>query len=111
MRTNDMILPSDGTKMFIGGKGASTATLPDLLGVYPNPTKGEAFVTYQLPEGAETGWLDVRDALGRSVFSQQLNRSGGIVELSKDQLHGGFYAVSLRADGILVSSTKFIALR
>lgn len=106
-----MILPSDGTKMFIGGKGASTATLPDLLGVYPNPTKGEAFVTYQLPEGAETGWLDVRDALGRSVFSQQLNRSGGIVELSKDQLHGGFYAVSLRADGILVSSTKFIALR
>lgn len=106
-----VVLPTAGLKMFLGGKGTSNATLPELLGVYPNPTKGEAFVTYALPEGAETGWLEVRDALGRLVFSEQLNRSGGIVELRKDQLDGGLYAVTLRADGILVSSAKFIALR
>ena len=81
------------------------------LGVYPNPTKGEAYVTYQLPEGAEQGLLEVRDATGRMVRAKNLAGNGGIEELPKSQLPPGMYSVLLRADGILVSTVKFISLR
>ncbi|MBK9275392.1 MAG: T9SS type A sorting domain-containing protein [Flavobacteriales bacterium] len=107
----EMILPGNGTRMFMGGRAALAPMPQQWLGVYPNPSKGEVYVTYQLPEGAESGWLEVRDALGRLILSERLQRSGGIVELRKDLLHGGLYAVTLRADGILVSGARFIALR
>ena len=79
-------------------------------GVYPNPTKGEAFVTYRLPEGASQGELLVHDATGRLVRGKSL-AGNGIEELPKGMLPPGVYTVALRADGMLVTTVKFIALR
>ncbi|MBK9759188.1 MAG: T9SS type A sorting domain-containing protein [Flavobacteriales bacterium] len=106
-----IILPGTGTRSFLGGKGVTAVLPPEMLGVYPNPTKGEAFVTYKLPDGATQGELRVHDATGRLVRAVNLMRSGGIVDLPKSELSSGTYAVSLRADGILVGTVKFIALR
>jgi hypothetical protein len=106
-----VILPGTGTRMFMGGKGSEADLLPVVLGVYPNPTQGEAFITYQLPEGAERGWLDVRDAMGRVVYSKAVAGTSGIVQLPKAMLAAGVYAAALKADGIQVASSKFIALR
>ncbi|MBK9275394.1 MAG: T9SS type A sorting domain-containing protein [Flavobacteriales bacterium] len=111
MRTEKLLLSSDGTKMFLGGKGASSATLPELLGVYPNPTKGEVYVTYQLPEGAEQGRLELRDLLGRPLLNKSLSGSGGIVDLSQGRLSPGTVVLMLYADDIYVAHTKLVVLR
>jgi len=107
----DVILPGTDTRSYMGGRGATTEPLPEFLGVYPNPTKGEAYVTWHLPEGATNGDLLVQDATGRAVQRKNLAGSGGIVVLPQNQLPPGVYAVALRADGILVGVVKFIALR
>ena len=107
----DVVLPGTGTRMFMGGKGAVTENRPELLGVYPNPTKGEAYVTYKLPEGSANGELQVSDATGRSVDSRNLTGASGIIELPKSQLPPGMYTVALHADGILLSTVKFISVR
>ncbi|MCC6578159.1 MAG: T9SS type A sorting domain-containing protein [Flavobacteriales bacterium] len=106
-----VILPSDGTKMFIGGKGASNATMPEFWGVYPNPTKGEVYVTYELPEGAEQGRLELRDVLGKLLLNQSLSGSGGIVDLSQKRLSPGTVVLMLYADDIKVAHTKLVVLR
>ena len=106
----EVILPGTGTRSFMGGRGISATPVQEFLGVYPNPTKGEAFVTYQLPEGASQGELLVHDATGRLVGGKNLT-GNGIEELQKGLLPPGVYTVALRADGILLSTVKFIALR
>ncbi|MBK9275400.1 MAG: T9SS type A sorting domain-containing protein [Flavobacteriales bacterium] len=111
MRTEKLLLSSDGTKMFLGGKGASTASLPELPGVYPNPSKGEVYVTYSLPEGAEQGQLEVRDLLGRILHTERLAQGGGIVDLSHLRTPPGTLALILYADGIRMATTKLIVVR
>ena len=106
----EVILPGAGTRAFMGGRGATTTPVQEFLGVYPNPTKGEAFVTYRLPEGASQGELLVHDATGRLVHGKSL-AGNGIEELPKGMLPPGVYTVALRADGMLVTTVKFIALR
>ncbi len=106
----EVILPGTGTRSFIGGRAATGALEQNWLGVFPNPTKSEAFVTYHLPEGAATGSLEVRDATGRLVRAKKLI-GNGIDEIPKSLLSPGVYAVALWADGLLVGTAKFIVVR
>ncbi|HNM70751.1 MAG TPA: T9SS type A sorting domain-containing protein, partial [Flavobacteriales bacterium] len=93
------------------GRAASGALEPNWLVVYPNPTKGDAYLTYRIPEGATVGAIEVRDATGRIVRTRNLRGAGGIEELPKSVLPPGLYTVALRADGILVGAVKFISVR
>ncbi|HNK84065.1 MAG TPA: T9SS type A sorting domain-containing protein [Flavobacteriales bacterium] len=107
----EVILPGTGTRSFMGGRAASGALEPNWLVVYPNPTKGDAYLTYRIPEGATVGAIEVRDATGRIVRTRNLRGAGGIEELPKSVLPPGLYTVALRADGILVGAVKFISVR
>ncbi len=107
----EVILPGTGTRMFMGGRAGMELIVPELLGIYPNPTKGDAYITYQLPEGAEQGTLEVHDPTGRLLLAKNLQVGGGIVELPRAQLGAGAYVVGLKADGLRVATGKFIVQR
>jgi hypothetical protein len=107
----EVILPGTGTRMFMGGRAGAEYTAPEMLGIYPNPTKGEAYITYNLPNGAEHGTLEVHDPTGRLVLTKSLQAGGGIVELVRGQMGVGAYVVSLKADGLRVATSKFIVQR
>ncbi len=106
MRTEKLLLSSDGTKMFLGGKGASNAPLPELPGVYPNPSQGETYLTYTLPEGMDVAEVEVFDATGRMIWQQVTGQISGIVRIPI-ALRAGLYQGVLRSNGSLVGSTKF----
>jgi len=107
----NIILPGTGTRAFLGGRAGMEQANQELLGIYPNPSKGEAYITYQLPEGAELGTLEVHDPLGRLCFARSLQPGGGIVELSHGLLVVGAYVVSLKADGFRLATKRFIVQR
>ena len=106
-----VILPGAGTRSFLGGRAGRVDTAPVLLGIYPNPTQGQAYITCQLPEGADQGELVVLDPTGRLVLSKTIQPGVGIIELPRAQLNVGAYVVTLKADGTRVANGKFIVQR
>lgn len=81
-----------------------------MLGVYPNPTRGEAFITYNLPEGLEDAEVVVTDAIGRLVWSKATGRSSGILDLPGNALTPGVYHVALLAGGLRLHGLNFTAV-
>ncbi|MBK9275396.1 MAG: T9SS type A sorting domain-containing protein [Flavobacteriales bacterium] len=106
----EMILPGNGTRMFMGGRAALAPMPQQWLGVYPNPSQGAAFITYTLPEGLGAAELQVYDARGRIIWQRRPESSSGITELPSD-LTPGLYQVVLSSSGMLVGSAKFTVIR
>jgi len=74
-----------------------------LLGMYPNPARGQATVRFSIPEevGAETGTLRLYDALGREVRAIQTTAEGGRYErpLDIEGVSSGVYFLRLQVGG------------
>jgi hypothetical protein len=71
-------------------------------GSYPNPTKGRARITYDLPQAAEVT-VKVYDVMGRRVLTRELGRQTAGAEkkaaLQAGQLAAGVYVYHLTANG------------
>ncbi|QQR87875.1 MAG: T9SS type A sorting domain-containing protein [Flavobacteriales bacterium] len=90
---------------------ADEAVAPlSMLGVYPNPTRGEAFITYNLPEGVEDAEVVVTDAIGRLVWSRTTGRSSGVMDLPRAAIVPGLYNVVLYAGGVRIHGLNFTAV-
>lgn len=107
----EVILPSDLRAASMGNNTATTLGMQQFIAVHPNPTSQEAWLTYHLPEGAETGRLEVMDALGRRILERPLPGNSGLLEVPAEFLQAGLYQVVLRADGVRIASVKFTAVR
>lgn len=76
-----------------------------LLQNAPNPVKGSTAIRYSIPESSNRAQLLVTDALGRTVKTLQLGRSG-TVNVDASALSGGVYNYSLVIDGKTVETKK-----
>jgi hypothetical protein len=107
----DVILPSDLRSLSIGNNTATTLKQQNFLAVHPNPTRGEAFVVFELPTGAETASLGIMDNTGRVLLHKTLPCDSGIADLPTILLPPGLYHAVLYADGLRVAQVKFTAIR
>lgn len=106
----NVVLPSM-TRSFQQGQQTGTDDVDfENIGAFPNPSQGEAFLTYTLPEGMDAAELHVFDATGRIIWQQVTGRSSGIAEIPTP-LPAGLYQAVLRGNGVFVGSTKFTVVR
>lgn len=106
----NIVLPSEA-KSAGEYDAEAPGTVPSLMGVHPNPSRGDAYITYNLPEGMEGAEVVVTDAIGRVVWQRATARNSGIEELPRAVLQPGLYHVVLKADGLRLASTKFTSIR
>jgi hypothetical protein len=81
-----------------------------LLQNIPNPVRGSTSISYNLPDGAGRAQLVVTDALGRTVKTLQLTRSG-VVNFDVTALSSGVYNYSLVVDNSVVQTRKMTVER
>ena len=105
-----VILPSTTRSMHQLPQSGVYSSVASNLAVHPNPSQGEAYVTYSLPEGMQDAELQVFDATGRMIWHQGMGRRSGIAELPSG-LPPGMYQAALRGSGVLVGSVKFTIVR
>lgn len=76
--------------------------------LYPNPNQGNFQFSLNLLQNKELSY-EIRDALGRSIWSEQLGSRIGMVErnIQLPDLATGFYTLSLRLDELVIHK-KFI---
>lgn len=75
---------------------------------YPNPTKGESSIRYELPEGVTNAAIHIFDLQGREVkVFNNLTRNGE-VQISSADLQKGLYNYSLTVEGQLIETKKML---
>ncbi len=107
-----IILPEEsGAKRMVHEKAQSTERTPLSLEAYPNPTAGEQWLVYELPEGVEMAELRVHDLVGRQYTNQRIGNTMGIFEMNTQQLPNGMYIASVIADDLLIGQVKLLVQR
>jgi hypothetical protein len=74
------------------------------LNVYPNPSKGQVFVSFD--QAVNNGTVEVYNLLGEVVYNVSAF-TGNKVELNLDGLSEGVYIIRLNENGA-VSSQRFV---
>lgn len=77
-----------------------------LLTVYPNPINARSVVYYDLKD-SQSGSFELRDMMGRQVFSKPLSKTAGQFDLNLD-LPAGTYIGSLHGDNGFLKSIKLV---
>jgi hypothetical protein len=89
------------------GIDESIASQGTLSGFYPNPASVVANCNYSVPAGSR-GTLVVRDILGTSILTQDLEGSKGKATIRTENLNGGIYFCTLLVDGKISQTKKLI---
>lgn len=79
--------------------------------VMPNPSRGPVALAVRLPEGSDQGTVRVHDPMGRMVMEQRFTGNVQLIELDTKGLGNGLFVAEVKADGILIGTTKFEILR
>ncbi len=107
-----IILPEEGgAKSMVHEKAQRTERTPLSLEAYSNPTSGEQYLVYELPDGVSIAELRIHDLIGRSFSQQRLANSMGIIETNVHQLPNGMYIASIVADDLLIGQVKLLVQR
>ncbi|MBL0103433.1 MAG: S8 family peptidase [Bacteroidetes bacterium] len=79
---------------------------------YPNPSASETMFAYDLSAlpTYHRAYLEVTDAMGRTVQSIPLKGLANSIEISKGTLNSGLYFCSLRVDGKIMRTGKLVIL-
>jgi hypothetical protein len=91
------------------GLDESAASLATMSGIYPNPASAAASCNYSVPAGSQ-GTLVVRDILGTSIVTQELENAKGKATIRTESLPNGIYFCTLVVDG-KASQTKKLVVR
>ena len=100
----ELNLPNGGLKSL---KVKDTVRRPSLVGVYPNPAKGEFYITYVLPTERESASINIYDLQGKLVHSENITVGYGILSLNAKQFATGSYVFELELNGQKVATEKF----
>jgi hypothetical protein len=76
--------------------------------IYPNPTNGNVYVKYTLPEKYNKAEVRVLDVLGKEVLKHILLKGTQKTLLNTRSLKGGIYFVNFVIDGNLSETQKLI---
>jgi hypothetical protein len=103
--------------VYLLGEGVNTTTNTDATGnlplsLFPNPVKNAFTLIFELPLALASLDVEVIDAAGRSVFTDQLSDlTAGPQEYvwsATAELKAGYYVFSLSSGGRLIGSTRFL---
>jgi len=81
------------------------------LSSYPNPTKGDAVVSYVLPASDYSGELLVYNILGEKVKSFVINNNYGNINISTQNLPSGTYIYVIKTATHVSSVKKILVLK
>lgn len=86
--------------------GIGESTLDNSLSVYPNPSNGDVFLSYQLTKSARVT-VEVFNALGELVLANTTTVPAGVQVKQMDlgSLNNGIYFMNINADGLKASRT------
>jgi hypothetical protein len=76
----------------------------------PNPVRSSTRIFYSLPEGVTKAYLQITDALGRTIKTLQLTASG-VLSFDASSLSSGVYNYSLVVDNKTVQTRKMTVLK
>ncbi len=107
-----IILPEEGgAKRMVHEKAQRTGRSPLSLEAYPNPSSGDQWLVYELPEGIAFAHLRIHDVIGKEYPGRIITNTKGIVELNGQPLPNGLYLASLVADDLLIGQIKLMIQR
>jgi len=76
--------------------------------VYPNPFKETFAINYSFPKESKKGFFELRDVMGRLVYSTTLSNNVRQLQVVASALKPGVYIASLILDNVKVFSEKII---
>jgi hypothetical protein len=77
------------------------------LGIFPNPSHAELFVSYPV----ESGLIEIMDLSGRLVLSHRVFFTDGITNLNTSPLQTGIYTISLKGNNFTSPHAKFSIIK
>ena len=77
---------------------------------FPNPVRSSTRIAYSLPEGVTKAYLQITDALGRTIKTQQLN-TAGVVHFDASALSKGVYNYSLLVGNKTLQAKKMTVVK
>lgn len=85
----------------------SYTVLPrDLMSISPNPSDGEVYVTYELPNEFSSAQLIMHNTLGQQVVTWDITSHPQFFKLNCENYTTGVYSVSLMVDGKKIETQK-----
>ncbi len=90
------------------GSALPQVETPMVLRVWPNPAESWASVEYELPPGARSTQLLLKDAMGRQVLQRNASGQQDQLILDLDGFAQGVYLLDLQSDGARVGSTRLV---
>jgi hypothetical protein len=76
----------------------------NLLSLSPNPTNGEVYASYELPESYQQAQLEIYNAMGQKVDVLDVSLSKYLSRINCEQYPSGIYLISLVLDGMNIES-------
>ena len=76
----------------------------NLLSLSPNPTNGEVYASYELPESYQQAQLEIYNAMGQKVDALDVSSSKYLSRINFEQYPSGIYLISLVVDGMKIES-------
>jgi hypothetical protein len=76
--------------------------------VFPNPFSNAFAINYNIPKESNKGVFELRDIMGKLVYSTPLTINVNQLQVVASALKPGLYFASLVVDGVLVSTEKLI---
>ncbi len=77
----------------------------------PNPSTTQVKLTFELPEDAKQGQIDIFTSTGKLVKSYTVDRTFGYITLDNSELPSGLYYYNLTANGTITSVKKMVVLK
>ena len=107
-------------RVMIGDEGISTESyrisnpdnnLVSSIGkIYPNPTKDEAYLDYQLKEG-QKGVIDIYSITGQLLYEKALIIGNSKLIISTSNLNSGLYFYKVIVDDAIIANEKLIIIK
>ena len=74
----------------------------------PNPARGFTWINYSVPAGSSNAQIVVRNLLGKSVHTENINFGSNRVRINTQNLNNGIYIYSLIIDNQVVESKRLV---
>ena len=74
----------------------------------PNPARGHTWINYSLPAGSSNAQIVVRNLLGKSVLTENIDFGSNRVRINTQNMNNGIYIYSLMIDNQVVESKRLV---
>jgi hypothetical protein len=74
----------------------------------PNPARGHTWIDYSVPAGTSNAQIVIRNLLGKSVLTENINFGSTRLRINTQNLNNGIYIYSLIIDNQIVESKRLV---